>query len=119
MSKWMNRLQEEMEKNKSASSQPLSVLSVPFPGLWEKNKEVLEPKIENPCFQPLSVLSVASRGLLEKKEERKSVINQQLSVLSVPDRGVSVKFYNASPNYSWILNIFPLFDIKNNNCPML
>ncbi len=95
MSKWMNRLQEEMEKNKSASSQPLSVLSVPFRGLWEKNNEVLEPKIENPCFQPLSVLSVASRGLLEKKEERKSVINQQLSVLSVPDRGVSVKFYNV------------------------
>ena len=95
MSKWMNRLQEEMEKNKSASSQPLSVLSVPFLGLWEKNNEVLEPKIENPCFQPLSVLSVASRGLLEKKEERKSVINQQLSVLSVPDRGVSVKFYNV------------------------
>ena len=95
MSKWMNRLQEEMEKNKSASSQPLSVLSVPFRGLLEKNNEVLEPKIENPCFQPLSVLSVASRGLLEKKEERKSVINQQLSVLSVPDRGVSVKFYNV------------------------
>jgi hypothetical protein len=95
MSKWMNRLQEEMEKNKSASSQPLSVLSVPFLGLWEKNNEVLEPQIENPCFQPLSVLSVASRGLLEKKEERKSVINQQLSVLSVPDRGVSVKFYNV------------------------
>ncbi len=95
MSKWMNRLQEEMEKNKSASSQPLSVLSVPFLGLWEKNNEVLEPKIENPCFQPLSVLSVASRGLLEKKGERKSVINQQLSVLSVPDRGVSVKFYNV------------------------
>jgi hypothetical protein len=91
----MNRLQEEMEKNKSASSQPLSVLSVPFLGLWEKNNEVLEPKIENPCFQPLSVLSVASGGLLEKKEERKSVINQQLSVLSVPDRGVSVKFYNV------------------------
>ena len=95
MSKWMNRLQEEMEKNKSASSQPLSVLSVPFLGLWEKNNEVLAPKIENPCFQPLSVLSVASRGLLEKKGERKSVINQQLSVLSVPDRGVSVKFYNV------------------------
>jgi hypothetical protein len=91
----MNRLQEEMEKNKSASSQPLSVLSVPFLGLWEKNNEVLEPKIENPCFQPLSVLSVASGGLLEKKGERKSVINQQLSVLSVPDRGVSVKFYNV------------------------
>jgi hypothetical protein len=94
MSKWMNRLQEEMEKNKSASSQPLSVLSVPFLGLWEKNNEVLESKIENPCFQPLSVLSVASGGLLEKKEERKSVINQHLSVLSVPDSGVSAKFYN-------------------------
>lgn len=70
MSKWMKLLQEEIEKSKSTLNQQLSVLSVPFEGVLEKNNGVLERKIENPCFEPMSVLSVASGGLLGKKEEK-------------------------------------------------
>ena len=98
MSKWMKLLEEETEKSKSIANQQLSVLSVPFEGLSEKNDGVLDRKIENPCFEPMSVLSVPFGGILEKKEERKSVINQQLSVLSVPYREISFKFYNIIEN---------------------
>ena len=94
MSKWTKLLQEEIEKSKSTVNQQLSVLSVASGGLLEKNNGVLDHKIAKPCFEPMSVLSVPSGGLLEKKEERKSVINQQLSALSVPYRGISVKSNN-------------------------
>jgi acyl carrier protein len=128
MSKWMNALLEEIDKNKSDVNPPMSALSAPFGGLLEKNYGVLDHKIENPYFKPMSALSAPFGGLLEKNygvldhkienpyfkpmsalsepfgglleklEKNKSIGKLPMSVLSVVGKRVSLRFNNIIKN---------------------